>query len=75
MSESGPLNERMARVEEKTDNITRLITDLNSKLDNFIESAPDRYSAKWVERGLTWVITIVIGAVLMALIALVINKP
>lgn len=73
MKTDNPQGERMARLEEKTDNIERKVDEINEKLDRFIDCAPNKFSAKWVEKGVSWTITIIVGAVLTALIALVVN--
>jgi hypothetical protein len=65
--------ERMARLEEKTDNIECMVTSINKKLDDFIACAPRQFSGKWVETGFSWGLTIIVGGVLAALLALVIK--
>jgi len=44
------------------------------KIDLWIESCEKRFSAKWVETTLVWIGRIVIGAVILALLGLIINK-
>lgn len=44
------------------------------KIDLWIEGCEDRFSAKWVETTLIWIGRIVIGAVILALLGLIINK-
>jgi len=44
------------------------------KMDLWIEGCENRFSAKWVETTLVWIGRIVIGAVILALLGLIINK-
>ena len=72
MKTDGPIGERMARLEEKTDNIEKMLIDLSKKFDDFVECAPKKFSAKWVEKGVAWAIFLIVGAVLTAIITLVV---
>lgn len=67
-------NERLARVEEKTDNIANDLTELKSDFKAFIESADKRYAPAWVGKAVTLFITLVCTAVLTAMIATVVIK-
>jgi len=42
-----------------------------NKLVNFIEHADKKFAKKWVEEALTWGLKIIIGAIIMALLGLV----
>lgn len=50
------------------------IGELNRKFDAFITSAEGRFASKWVEDGLKWAISLILGAVILALVALVIKS-
>lgn len=68
------LPERMARLEEKVDGITGKVNDLQETLSKFIESADERYAPKWVADGAKWLIGIIIGAVVIAVLALILKQ-
>lgn len=67
-------NERLARVEEKTDNIEKKVDELDVKFDRFIEAADKKFAPAWVGKAMTWFIMLVMGAVITALLATVIIK-
>lgn len=66
--------ERLARVEEQTENIEKKVDTIDHKLDKLIDSLDNRYSSKWVENAMKTIITTVCLGVLGALIALVLHK-
>lgn len=68
-------NERLARVEEKTDNIEKKVDSIDAKLDNLIPELDKRYAPKWVANAITIAISVVMTAFLGALTAYVIVKP
>ena len=56
----GSIEERLARVEEKTDNVKDMVKDLHVKFDKLDE----KYSGKWVERVAIAAILLSIGALI-----------
>lgn len=68
-------NERLARVEEKTDGLVKDVSEIKGELHDFIKSADSKYAPKWVANALTLVITTVMLAVIGALVALVVINP
>ena len=61
--------ERMARLEEKTDHIAAEVAELKDTMKNFIAAADKRYAAKPVERvvyGMT-------GAILLSVLYLILR--
>jgi len=50
------------------------LDSIEKKLDKFIDSVDERFAGKWVEKDMKKYQTIIIIAVIMALLALVITK-
>lgn len=44
------------------------------KIDQWIDGCENRFAAKWVEQTLVWIGRIVFGAIILAILGLVINK-
>ena len=75
--------ERLSVLETKVDRAVSDISDikqqttqefaaLNTKFDTFVDSLDKRYAAKWVQSAVGFVVALIVGAVLTALIALVV---
>lgn len=60
----------MARLEEKVDNLSDDMKAVILKLD----SLDEKFSAKWVEKAMAWIIIAIVGAVVAALVNLVLIK-
>jgi hypothetical protein len=68
-------NERLARVEEKTDGIAKDVEEMKGELRDFIKTADTRYAPAWVGKLILSALTIVMTTVLVAILALVVVKP
>jgi tetrahydromethanopterin S-methyltransferase subunit B len=65
------VGERMARLEEKVDNINNKIDGLGDTVRDFMRESNNRFADKWVELALKWAIGIIVGAVLASLLSLI----
>lgn len=45
-----PEGERLAKVEQKLEDVCNDIGEIKKTLNTFIQSADDKYTAKWVEK-------------------------
>lgn len=66
------LGERMVKIETDLEYIKAKQDETNNKLDAFITSADGRYASKDYEKVVKWFGTIIVGAVLVAVLKLVI---
>jgi hypothetical protein len=63
-------SERIARIEERMNNILERLDDLKLSLGNMRKSYDRRYAAKWVEKVVTGVVGVVGTVVIVGLMSL-----
>jgi hypothetical protein len=68
-------NERLARVEEKTDGIAKDVEEMKTELKDFIKTADSRYAPAWVGKLILTALTTIMTTLLLAFLALVVVKP
>lgn len=72
------LEEQMKNLDEKMvegfDDIKENIKRIETVINAFMEKSDDKFAAKWVENGAKYVVGLVFGAVILALVALIIKK-
>lgn len=61
--------ERLARVEEKTDNIAADVTELKDDFKKFIKTADQKYAPAWAGKAIIWLIASVMGIVVTTVVA------
>lgn len=61
---TGKEGERLAKVEQKLDDVVSRLDRFESKIDTFLDEANNRYSAKWVEKSFIGLITIIVSSLL-----------
>lgn len=45
-----------------------------NKIDHWIDGCENKFAAKWVETTITWIGRIVFGAIILAILGLIINQ-
>lgn len=72
------LQTQMENIEEKVDegfkDNKKTNERIEKKLDDFILASEKKFAGMWVEQGVKWVLTLIIGSIIMATLALTIKK-
>lgn len=66
------MEQQIKNIDEKLNGTNDSIYTLGKKLDDFTKAADKKYASKDTERAVKWLVGIIIGAVVIALIKLVI---
>ncbi len=75
MSEQVEIAILKTRMDEMDKNMNKRFDRLEDTLANFIEKADSKFSAKWVENAVKYVVVTIIGLVIVAGFKLLIDKP
>lgn len=72
------LQTQMENIEEKVDegfkDNKKTNERIEKKIDDFILASEKKFAGMWVEQGAKWVITLIIGSIIVATLALTIKK-
>ncbi len=72
------LETQMTNIEEKVDSgfdeNKQATTRIEKKIDDFIIASEKKFAGIWVEQGAKWVLTLIVGSIIVAMLALVVKK-
>ncbi len=73
LKEHGEIARRLDRNETETKYIKESLGRIEGIMEKFIISAEKKYANKWVEVGMKWGVTLILGLVITTLVSTIIN--